>query len=174
MGLGRIVYAMVKTAEFLGDQTLVADARRCAELITSDAIAQDRHLDVLLGSAGTLLSLLALHRVEPDARILEQAIDCGQHLLAKQVECEAGGRAWNTLDGKPLTGFSHGAAGGIQLAKSSCIRRDHRKSAPWGAANENSLILHRDARRNPRALLAHDYGPRIGLWRPGPGVGIGY
>jgi type 2 lantibiotic biosynthesis protein LanM len=110
-GLGAIVYSLVKTAEFLDDQGLITDARRYAELITSEAIARNRYVDVLQGSAGALLALLALHRVDPDRWILERALDCGYYILEKQVECEPAGRAWHSSSGKPLTGFSHGAAG---------------------------------------------------------------
>ncbi len=110
-GLGAFVYAVTKTAEFLDDSSLLSEACRCAELITLEAIARDRRVDILHGSAGALLALLALHRIEPHRWLLERALDCGHHVLNQQVACDAGGRAWKTYDGKLLTGFSHGAAG---------------------------------------------------------------
>jgi lantibiotic modifying enzyme len=36
---------------------------------------------------------------------------CGQHLLNQQMSYEGSPKTWNTITEKPLTGFSHGAAG---------------------------------------------------------------
>jgi lantibiotic modifying enzyme len=66
---------------------------------------------LLLGAAGTVLSLLALQSCRPAPELLERAVWCGEHLLAHQVESPTGGRAWRTLNQGLLTGFSHGAAG---------------------------------------------------------------
>jgi len=38
-------------------------------------------------------------------------VACGRHLLEARVTSQTGHRAWPTLEGKLLTGFSHGAAG---------------------------------------------------------------
>ena len=110
-GLGAAVYAFVRTAHLLGDTSLLDDVGRCADLVTLDAIAEDRNLDVISGSAGTLLALLALYDAKPDAGTLEKADACARHIVAEQVQAESAGAAWKTLDGKLLTGFSHGAAG---------------------------------------------------------------
>jgi lantibiotic modifying enzyme len=68
-------------------------------------------MGILSGSATTILGLLALYSQSVDQEILELAIACGNHLLNSRVVSDSGYRTWATLDGKLLTGFSHGAAG---------------------------------------------------------------
>jgi type 2 lantibiotic biosynthesis protein LanM len=113
-GLGGAVYALALIGQITGDEQFLANARTAAQVITPEAIAQDSHLDILGGTAGALLGLLALHRMVPDAAVLDSAIACGRHLLGRSV-LAGPGRAWKTLDGKLLLGFSHGA-GGIAYA----------------------------------------------------------
>jgi type 2 lantibiotic biosynthesis protein LanM len=112
MGLGSLMYSLVKMSQFLEEASLLEDAKRIAEIITDELIATDQKLDLMLGSAGTILGLLTLYNQQGDEDILQRAIACGQHLL-KTREAESP-RAWKTLKtiaNKPLTGFSHGAAG---------------------------------------------------------------
>ena len=110
-GLGSVVYALVQLSQFLDDPALLEDARQAALLITFERIAADKTLDIIAGTAGASLGLLALQRVAPDPEILERAIACGRHLVDARVMAETGYRAWPTIGGKCLTGFSHGAAG---------------------------------------------------------------
>jgi type 2 lantibiotic biosynthesis protein LanM len=113
-GLGGAVYALALIGQITGDEQILTDARTAARLVTPEAIARDSQLDVLGGTAGALLGLLALHRMVPDAAVLDSAIACGRHLLGQSVVAGPG-RAWKTLVGRPLLGFSHGA-GGIAYA----------------------------------------------------------
>ncbi|KOP24616.1 lanthionine synthetase [Hapalosiphon sp. MRB220] len=110
-GLGSMIYGLVKVSQFLKDETLLADAQALAEWITPELIAADQKLDTMSGSAGAILGLLSLYRVTGDAIILEKAIACGEHLLKHRISYENAPRAWQTVSEKPLTGFSHGAAG---------------------------------------------------------------
>ena len=106
-GRGSLVYVLTRAADLLGDPSLLGDATCAASGITSDAIAADRHYDVLAGAAGALLGLLALHERTADGDVLAKALRCGEHLLANQRD-----GAWLAEgDRAPLTGFSHGAAG---------------------------------------------------------------
>ncbi|MDQ5853873.1 MAG: hypothetical protein M3380_17770, partial [Chloroflexota bacterium] len=66
---------------------------------------------IIAGTAGASLGLLSLQRAAPDAEILQRAVACGRHLVEARVMAETGYRAWPTIGGKCLTGFSHGAAG---------------------------------------------------------------
>ncbi len=112
MGLGSLMYSLVKINQFLGEASLLEDAKRIAEIITDELIAADQKFDLMVGSAGAILGLLTLYNQQADERILQRAIACGQHLL-KTRETKSP-RAWKTLKNivnKPLTGFSHGAAG---------------------------------------------------------------
>ena len=112
VGLGSVIYALVRTSAFIdGDgPALIEDAARLAAWLTPELIADDEKLDVLSGSAGALLGLLALHSATGEDTVLQAAVDCGDHLLRHRVETN-GHRVWRTVAERPLTGFSHGAAG---------------------------------------------------------------
>ena len=111
MGIGSILYALVRISQFLGEPTLLQDAKQVASWLQPEWINTDENLDIVLGAAGTILGLLALYEVTTDPTVLEQAIACGSHLLSCQTTSKTDHRAWLTLNGKFLTGFSHGAAG---------------------------------------------------------------
>lgn len=111
IGLGSIIYALVKVSQFLGDETLLQDAQALSDWVTPELIAADKHLDIIHGSAGAMLGLLSLYKVTETATVLEKAIACGQHLLTHQLSHVSASKAWQTSGETPLTGFSHGAAG---------------------------------------------------------------
>lgn len=111
MGLGSIIYSLVKISHLLQEPTLIEDAHRVAHLITPELIAADQHLDVVCGAAGTILGLLALYNETAEQPVLNKAITCAQHLLEHRLSVNGSPRAWKTSEEKPLTGFSHGAAG---------------------------------------------------------------
>jgi type 2 lantibiotic biosynthesis protein LanM len=110
-GLGGILYACVRTAQLLDNPSLIDDASIAAAGITADRIAADKDLDIMLGAAGAILGLLALHAVTAEDGILDAAIACGDHLLQTRTRSRDGFQAWQTLRGQLCTGFSHGAAG---------------------------------------------------------------
>lgn len=118
-GVGSLVYALTKVGQLLDEPALLDDAALFAAQITPEMIAADRTYDVMLGSAGAILGLLALHQARPDRRWLEAAGHCGAHLLSGQQS--NGG--WATYAGNPglsVSGFAHGASGiGLALAKLS-------------------------------------------------------
>jgi len=108
-GLGSCVYALVGMSQHLEEPALLGEARRVALFITPDRAAADTSLDVIGGAAGAILGLLALYRRSGGG--LDQALACGRRLLEARRRSETGHRAWPTLQGKLLAGFSHGAAG---------------------------------------------------------------
>jgi type 2 lantibiotic biosynthesis protein LanM len=110
-GLGSMVYTFVKISQFLKDETLLRDAQALADWITPELITADKQFDIIGGAAGAILGLLSLYRVTGKTTVLEKAIACGQHLLSHQISYEGLPQAWQTFGEKPLTGFSHGAAG---------------------------------------------------------------
>ncbi|MEN9223559.1 MAG: lanthionine synthetase LanC family protein, partial [Thermostichus sp. BF3_bins_97] len=97
--------------QWLQEPTMWRSARQAAALITPQLIAQDTQFDLISGTSGTILGLLALLEVDPDPQILHQAMACGDHLLHHRVPGQTAGKAWATVDGQLLSGFSHGAAG---------------------------------------------------------------
>jgi type 2 lantibiotic biosynthesis protein LanM len=110
-GVGSMIYGLAKVSQCLTDHSLLPDAQRLAGWITPELIAADTQLDVINGAAGAILGLLSLYAITGEASVLEQAIACGQHVVAHRVSYEGAPKAWATLKERPLTGFSHGAAG---------------------------------------------------------------
>lgn len=108
VGLGSIVYALSVAGQSLDDEDLVDAARVAAMGLSDDAIAADSQLDVVAGSAGAALSLLALYRRQPADWILDRAKACGDHLLRSR---SADGGFISSAFDRALTGAAHGAAG---------------------------------------------------------------
>lgn len=63
---------------------LYQDAAFLASLLDKGMAQRDRAYDAILGSAGTILGLLALHKVTRDCKLLDKAAEFGQHLIIKQ------------------------------------------------------------------------------------------
>ena len=110
-GTGSLVYALLRSGELLGDDDLITDAERAAALITPELIAADKGLDIVTGSAGALLGLLALHAATGRPDLLDRAVLCGRRLVATQLTDGDERGSWPTLSQTGMTGFSHGAAG---------------------------------------------------------------
>jgi len=111
MGVGSIVYTLVRVSQFLDEPELLDIANLAASLITQESLASDRQFDPIAGAAGTIIGLLSLYQAKVNPAVLEQAFACGYHLLNNRVKSDSEFRAWATLEGKLATGFSHGAAG---------------------------------------------------------------
>ena len=142
-GIGSILYGLVRCSTWLDAPDLLGVADEAAGLIDERAIAGDRTFDVMFGSAGAVLGLLARHEHEPTDRILDAAVACGEHLLAQRTG-DAGRRSWVTSEEKRLTGFSHGAAGiAYALLRLSRATQDarFRDAAKEAIAYEDELIL---------------------------------
>jgi lantibiotic modifying enzyme len=111
-GLGAAAYALARIADLLGEPDVLADSRRVGALITPDAVAASDPMDVVSGSAGAILSLVALHDAARDGLALERASLLASGLLARRARDEASGlRFWPTWRGHPEPGFAHGHAG---------------------------------------------------------------
>jgi type 2 lantibiotic biosynthesis protein LanM len=112
LGLGGIIYSLVKISQFLQESIILEDAQQAARLIKPEIIAADRKLDIMWGVAGLIPGLLHLYDRTSDLSILNIAVACGEHLLSKRTHNAP--KAWLTLENeskRPLTGFSHGASG---------------------------------------------------------------
>ena len=60
-GMGSVVYALTAMSRLMSDDDLLTDAHRAATLLTDELIASDKRLDIVGGSAGAILGLLALY-----------------------------------------------------------------------------------------------------------------
>jgi type 2 lantibiotic biosynthesis protein LanM len=110
-GPGSVIYWLVHSSSLLNAPELLEDAVRVAATLEAGAIRADTQLDVLGGAAGALLALLLLYRATGDARTLSLAVECGWHLVNAQIRRDGQPSGWPTVEGRELTGFSHGAAG---------------------------------------------------------------
>ncbi|HYU31068.1 MAG TPA: type 2 lanthipeptide synthetase LanM family protein, partial [Thermoanaerobaculia bacterium] len=113
VGLGARIYTLVALGELLEEAEPIREAQRLAARITPERIAADTRLDVTLGTAGALLSLLALDASLPAERRdgpepLELAAACARHLLAERHPRSG---SWASPGRPPEAGFAHGAAG---------------------------------------------------------------
>jgi type 2 lantibiotic biosynthesis protein LanM len=179
-GVGAFVYALTRAGEMLQEPALLEDASAAAALITPEIIAQDRACDVVSGSAGAILGLLALHGAGGAAAPLERAAACGHHLAATRTRSEAGLRAWSGARGKMFAGFAHGAAGiAYALLRLDAITGDpsFRDAAAEAILCEDQCFspAHRnwaDLRSGAPGAAATDYG--AAAWCHGaPGVALG-
>jgi type 2 lantibiotic biosynthesis protein LanM len=142
-GRGGLIYTLAHLGVVWNEPALLAEAQAVVDLLPA-MIDLDEHFDIISGAAGCIGSLLSLYRCNPSDRTLAVAIKCGEHLLAKAQPMEHG-IAWMPKFGgtKPLTGFSHGAAGIawalLELAAATGEER-FRKAALDAIAYERSLF----------------------------------
>ncbi|MBW4508058.1 MAG: type 2 lantipeptide synthetase LanM family protein [Scytonematopsis contorta HA4267-MV1] len=142
-GLGSIIYSLVKISHFLKEPALVEDALLFAKLITPELIAADQQLDVMGGAAGAILGLLALYHKTGEKTVLDKAVACGQHLLEHRISINGSPKTWKSFENKPLTGFSHGAAGiAYALLRLYSVTQDsnYLEAASDGIAYESSVF----------------------------------
>ncbi len=113
-GWASLGYTLPRIAAMLGEPDLAAEVRPLLSIVTPTSIAEDQGYDLLNGTAGTLLAMLAAWNATGEEAFLARAVDCGERLLAGRTPVPNGAsgiRAWMTLEGQHITGFSHGAAG---------------------------------------------------------------
>ncbi|WP_082006290.1 type 2 lanthipeptide synthetase LanM [Sphingomonas sp. ERG5] len=130
-GLGALVYALTRCADLLGDDALLSDATRIAGDIDDAAIAADTHADILYGTAGAIVSLLALHQRTGASDLIDRAAAAGRRLTQQ----------WTEVARAP--GMSHGAAGfALALARLSHATGDAAfgRTAGEAIAFERSLF----------------------------------
>jgi type 2 lantibiotic biosynthesis protein LanM len=114
-GWGGIVWTLAQLGALWGDRELLAAAEAMAGRFPA-LLPGDDDLDLIGGTAGALLGLLALHGATGSERVLVLAVACGERLLAL-AEPWGPGLGWRTrlAEERPLAGISHGV-GGIALA----------------------------------------------------------
>jgi lantibiotic modifying enzyme len=116
IGFASCLYGLTNIADWLNAPELLDTASLLAGMIHPQQIFADYWLDVMNGSAGTLLALLAFLQVSRNRGMNPQfALDlaemCGRHLLQARSPTASAPRGWPGLDGIALPGFAHGASG---------------------------------------------------------------
>jgi type 2 lantibiotic biosynthesis protein LanM len=178
-GLGSFLYAFTQIGTWLQRRELLEVARQAASLITAERVHADQSLDIIGGSAGTILGLLSLYKQVGDEALLERALLCGHHLLEQRVETISGARSWPTIQQQPLTGFSHGAAGIAYalLQLSQATGQQAFKEAAEEAIRFEQHLFSPEARNWPdlREASTSPDGPPVfatGWCHGAPGIGL--
>jgi lantibiotic modifying enzyme len=109
-GLASVAYGLTVVAALSGDRFWLDLARTLVAAIPVRVIAAGP-IDVVNGSAGAVLALLAIYDVTQDEQMLAAARLCGRHLLDREVAAGPGQAVWPSDDGVRLIGFAHGTAG---------------------------------------------------------------
>jgi type 2 lantibiotic biosynthesis protein LanM len=120
VGIPSIAYALCQSGLLLGDDSLVEDAICALSGITDDQIQQDTSFDIVLGTAGTILVLVGVHRIAAESRLLQLAATCGERLLTTLPRPSDPGKT-SPWAAHPRTGFAHGCAG-VALALTTLHR----------------------------------------------------
>ena len=119
-GVGSIIYALTTIGQLLEEPKWIDDAYLLATHIKQTHIDADTIYDVIGGSAGLILALLALNAQRPDAHLINLAKQCGNHLEKTARDTGEKSIGWSSNGNRPLLGFSHGVAGiGYALLKLS-------------------------------------------------------
>ena len=110
-GWGGLIYAYIHLGVLWQEPELLEKASSFVDNLNK-LVEKDTSFDIIAGAAGAIGALLSLYRIKPSTDILTAAKQCGDHLI-RNAQKMASGLGWQTLDddSKPLTGFSHGAAG---------------------------------------------------------------
>ena len=182
-GWGGVIYALTHLGKLWDAPHLLAGAEAIAEKISA-LIGRDEQFDMIGGAAGCIGSLLALYRCAPSERTLAAAVRCGDHLLAHAQPGQRGlGWVSKLMGERPLTGFSHGAAGIawalLELA-STTGEEPYRATALAAMEYERSLFSRAERNwpdlREVEASSATDNGSTefSTTWCHGaPGIGLG-
>jgi len=142
-GVGSSIYALLRIGKLLNEPLLIEEALQATQRITPDMIKKDETLDIVSGSAGFILCMLALYHETKNPTALDNALSSGWHLLSKRITTGNGFRVWRVFSNVPLAGFSHGSAG-FAYSLLQIYRLTHEKeflaAAEEAIAYENTLF----------------------------------
>jgi type 2 lantibiotic biosynthesis protein LanM len=173
-GLGSAIYLFSHLGVLWQDRGLFQEAEELVNVLTR-RIDSDKNFDIASGAAGAILSLLSLHSASGSVAAYDAAVRCGDHLLQHALDLPAG-KGWkNDVGIKPLSGFSHGAAGiALSLIKLAECSKEQRFKELAQAALTYERSLFSEERQNWLTLRTEVEGPRYMIaWCHGaPGVGL--
>jgi type 2 lantibiotic biosynthesis protein LanM len=183
VGWGGVIYTLTHLAALWNQPGLLAEAEAIVDRLP-DLVEQDKQLDIISGGAGCIGSLISLYQYTKSDRILAAAIQCGNRLLTCAQQMGHGiGWVPPGTGTKPLTGFSHGAAGiGWALLELAEVTGEERfQRAAYAAIDyERSLFSPKagnwpDLRDldTPLGQVANDEDSFMVAWCHGaPGIGL--
>ena len=109
-GSGARIWTWLTLYDLLQRPELIAYAIASAETLEEKGFDGDRGFDIIDGSSGAIVPLLALAEATGDARWLALAARAGRQLERTALVDERGTR-WPTILSEPIGGFAHGAMG---------------------------------------------------------------
>lgn len=133
--LGGLVYVLTQLADVWQEPALVDAARQAAAMCRA-RFADDKVIDVIGGTAGAALAILALHQVHPDEGTLDAIRAAGATIADRALDLP-GGVGWKTAfdETDALLGFAHGASGiAYALARIAQVTGDDRYNQLCGQA----------------------------------------
>jgi type 2 lantibiotic biosynthesis protein LanM len=176
-GMGGIIYTLSHLGVLWEDASLIERANALAADVPA-LIGTNNALDVIGGSAGAIGALQVLNAISPSEHLLKAAVSCGEHLLSLQQQ-DSGGWKTDAASSRPLTGFSHGAAGiAWALIKLAAWSGDPRfnESVHSAIAYERSTFVTRENNwpdfRPPSGENQPDPGFMVAWCHGAPGIGL--
>ncbi len=180
-GWGGIIYTLTHLGTLWNEATLLREAEAVVELLPP-LIDQDNHFDIISGSAGCIAGLICLYKSTQSHSALSVAVKCGERLVSQAQALDRGiGWIVPATGERPLTGFSHGAAGIawalLKLAVASGEER-YRKAASDAIAYERAFFSSEagnwpDLRVSNDSVTESDKQKFMVSWCHGaPGIGL--
>ncbi|MEA2562623.1 MAG: hypothetical protein QOH06_4127 [Acidobacteriota bacterium] len=162
-GYGGLVYTWLSLGLLWQDSELVDKAVQTLPKIAA-LIDGDEDIDIVRGCAGGLVPLLGLYRHTGEKQALELARRMGDRLVDKALPYGQG-ICWHTASFPvhPLTGFSHGTAGGAwALLELFGVTGDerYRQTAALAIAFENQFFSPRERNWQDLRNALWDLGSR--------------
>jgi hypothetical protein len=111
-GWSGIAFTAARVGTLLGEEMLVESASRLLHHAISERRAE-HEFDLISGTAGTIITLMALQNSLPELPCLDWAVQFGDELVDNADRDETG-YSWKAAGSREqhnLTGFSHGTAG---------------------------------------------------------------
>ncbi len=173
VGTTSVIFALTKAAVLLDDETVLRPACQLAEHIAPEDISGDGALDLMSGSSGCLMGLLALHQALPQAGwLLDKAVACGDHLLQSRDTGPHGSATWK-IRGQFMTGFAHGAAG-ISYALARLYAATHEERFCGAALEACDFAGSLFSTNALNGRQSNESGPFVNRWCHGAaGIGLG-
>lgn len=149
-GRSSVAYVLTHLGVLWNDDRLLTRAALVSRDAAS-AVAQDRSFDVLAGAAGLIGTLLSLWTVQPTRETLDAVRRCADHLVTHARPWGEDTLAWvgTASSSRPLTGYSHGAAGiAAMLLRAAAATGDQKYATVAGAALAYERSMYNPEHRN--------------------------
>jgi len=181
-GKGGVIYVLSQLGSLWNEPELIDEAEEVTRTL-APLVEQDRVLDVVGGAAGCIGGLASLNAVRPSRAAVVAAKLCAERLLEAAISCD-GGTAWPGVIevAKPLTGFSHGAAGmAWALLNAASMTGDYRfRDAALSAMTYERAVFRESDQNWPDFRIDRNSesksaapGSVIAWCHGAPGIGLG-